>query len=38
MIRRLLSYDNSQLLKVFNHDFPQLAIMAEESENAELFG
>ncbi|RHJ83234.1 KamA family radical SAM protein [Parabacteroides sp. AM08-6] len=35
--RRLLSYDNSQLFKVFNRDFPQLVIMAEESESAELF-
>lgn len=35
--RRLLSYENSQLFKVFNQDFPQLVIMAEESENAKLF-
>lgn len=35
--RRLLSYDNSQLLKVFNQDFPQLVLMAEQSENAKLF-
>ena len=35
--RRLLSYDNSQLFKVFNQDFPQLVLMAEESESAKLF-
>ena len=35
--RRLLSYENVQLFKVFNQDFPQLVLMAEESENAKLF-
>lgn len=35
--RRLLSYDNSQLLKMFNADFPQLVVMATESENVVLF-
>lgn len=38
MIRRkLLSYDNSQLKKVFNMDFPHLVDMAARSENAQLF-
>lgn len=38
MIRkRLLSCDNSQLIKMFNRDFPQLVTMAEESESAILF-
>lgn len=35
--RRLLSYDNSLLLKVFNADFPKLVMMAEESDNVVLF-
>lgn len=35
--RRLLSYDISQLTKVFKKDFPQLVTMAEESESAALF-
>lgn len=35
--RRLLSYDNSQLKKVFNNDFPYLVDMAEKSKNAKLF-
>ena len=34
---RLLSYDIPQLTKVFKKDFPQLAMMAEESESAALF-
>lgn len=35
--RRLLSYDISQLTKVFRKDFPQLVTMAEENESAALF-
>lgn len=35
--RRLLYYDNSQLKKVFNTDFPHLVDMAERSESAKLF-
>lgn len=35
--RKLLTHDNTQLLKVFNRDFPHLITMAEESENATLF-
>lgn len=35
--RELLTLDISGLKKVFNQSFPQLLIIAEESENAELF-
>lgn len=35
--RRLLSYDNFQLFKMFNQNFPRLVIMAQESETVDLF-
>ncbi len=37
MRRKLLSYNNSQLLHVFHSDLPQLVILAEEHEQIELF-